>query len=146
MQLMNYTIETGVWVRMRDGVRLATDVYRPAQGQVPTLLTRTPYNKDGIASVSNDLDVFAALRAGYAVVVQDVRGRFGFEGDFDAYFHEGADGVDTIPWITEQPWSNGLVGTFGKSYLGCAQWLLAPEQPAALQAMAPSMTPSDAYL
>jgi uncharacterized protein len=140
-----FIVETGVMVPMRDGVRLATDVYRPTEGPTPTLLTRTPYNKDVVAGFSDDLDLFRALRAGYAVVAQDVRGRFASEGTFDAYHQEAADGADTIAWIAAQPWSDGVVGTFGKSYLGCTQWLLAPQQPPALRAMAPSMTPSDAY-
>ena len=140
-----FTVETGVMVPMRDGVRLATDVYRPAEGSVPTLLTRTPYNKDVVAGFSDDLDLFRALRAGYAVVVQDVRGRFASEGTFDAYHQEAADGFDTMAWITAQPWSDGAIGTFGKSYLGCTQWLVGPQQPPGLRAMAPSMTPSDAY-
>ena len=91
-----FTVETGVMVPMRDGVRLATDVYRPTEGPMPTLLTRTPYNKDVVAGFSDDLDLFRALRAGYAVVAQDVRGRFASEGTFDAYHQEAADGADTI--------------------------------------------------
>ena len=98
-----------------------------------------------MSGFSDDLDLFRALRAGYAVVAQDVRGRFASEGTFDAYLQEPADGADTIAWIAGQPWSDGAVGTFGKSYLGATQWLLAPQQPPALRAMAPSMTPSDAY-
>jgi uncharacterized protein len=140
-----FIVETGVMVPTRDGVRLATDIDRPTEGPTPTLLTRTPYNKDVVAGFSDDLDLFRALRAGYAVVAQDVRGRFASEGTFDAYHQEAADGADTIAWIAAQPWSDGVVGTFGKSYLGCTQWLLAPQQPPALRAMAPSMTPSDAY-
>lgn len=99
-----FTVETGVMVPMRDGVRLATDVYRPTEGPTPTLLTRTPYNKDVVAGFSDDLDLFRALRAGYAVVAQDVRGRFASEGTFDAYHQEAADGADTIAWIAAQPY------------------------------------------
>jgi len=122
--------ETDLMVPMRDGVRLATDIYRPEhQDQVPTLLARTPYDKTGIEGLREELDVFAAVRAGYAVVVQDVRGRCASEGDFDAFAQEAADGADTIAWITAQSWSDGNVGTFGKSYLGATQWQLAPAQP-----------------
>jgi putative CocE/NonD family hydrolase len=142
--MATFTIETQVMVPMRDGVRLATDIYRPVEGPTPTLLTRTPYDKDAVG-FRDDLDLFRALRAGYAVVAQDVRGRFASEGTFDAYHQEASDGTDTIAWIAAQPWSSGVVGTFGKSYLGCTQWLLAPQQPPALRAMASSMTPSDAY-
>ncbi len=141
----SFVVETGVPVRMRDGVHLATDIYRPVAGSGPTLVTRSPYGKDAVAGVCNELDIFAALRAGYNVVVQDVRGTFGSEGEFDAYFQEEADGVDTLAWIVAQPWSDARVGTFGKSYLGCTQWQLAPAQPPGLRAMAASMTPSDAY-
>jgi uncharacterized protein len=138
--------ETDLMVPMRDGVRLATDIYRPEhQDRVPTLLARTPYDKSGIEGLREELDVFAAVRAGYAVVVQDVRGRYASEGDFDAFAQEAADGADTIAWITAQSWSDGNVGTFGKSYLGATQWQLAPAQPPGLRAIAPSMTPSDTY-
>lgn len=69
--MSNFSVTTGVMVPMRDGTLLATDVYRPAAGRVPTLLARTPYDKDRVAGWSDDLDLFRALRMGYAVVVQD---------------------------------------------------------------------------
>jgi uncharacterized protein len=144
--MANFTVHTDVMVPMRDGVRLATDLYLPSgRGPVPTLVTRTSYDKNGLAGIIDDFDLFRALRTGYAIAVQDVRGRYGSEGGFDAYAQEGHDGADTLAWVTAQPWSDGTVGTFGKSYLGCTQWLLAPQQPPGLRAMAPSMTPSDAY-
>ncbi len=143
--MTTFSVTTGVMVPMRDGTLLATDVYRPDGGRLPALLARTPYDKDGVAGWSDDLDLFRTMRAGYAVVVQDVRGRFASGGSFDAYAQEPADGADTISWVAEQPWCTGDVATFGKSYLGCTQWQTAPEQPPALRAMAPSMTPSDTY-
>ncbi len=77
------------------------------------------------------------------MVIQDVRGRFASEGEFNPQFQENHDGVDTIAWAVAQPWSRGIVGTFGGSYLGCTQWLAAREQPEALRAMAPMVTPLD---
>jgi putative CocE/NonD family hydrolase len=80
------------------------------------------------------------VQRGYAVVVQDVRGRYGSSGSFNPYVHDGKDGFDTIEWASRQPWSNGSVGTFGLSYPGAVQWLAAREHPAALKAMVPAMT------
>src|SRR5262249_46851456 len=74
------------------------------------------------------------------VVIQDVRGRYASDGDFDPYRNEGRDGFDTIEWAASQPWSNGIVGTFGLSYPGAVQWLAAVESPPHLKAMVPAMT------
>jgi uncharacterized protein len=130
-------LEKNVMVPMRDGVRLATDIYRPADEKpVPVLLARLPYNKDRPAEVlAVPLDRF--VQAGYAVVIQDLRGRYSSEGEFTRIRDEAHDGVDTIEWITDQPWSLGPVGMFGASYLGIPQWLAATERPPALQAIAP---------
>ena len=140
-------INKNVMVPMRDGVRLATDVYRlDAAPPAPVLLARTPYDKErGMASTGVPFDIVRAVQAGYAVVIQDVRGRFASEGEFNAHFQEGRDGADTIAWAAAQPWSRGVVGTFGGSYVGCTQWIPAREQPPALRAMAPAVTPSDMY-
>ena len=81
-----------------------------------------------------------AIARGYAVVVQDVRGRYGSDGEYEPYRHEGRDGYDTIEWAARQPWSNGGVGTFGLSYPGAVQWLAAVERPPPLKAMVPAMT------
>jgi X-Pro dipeptidyl-peptidase (S15 family) len=78
--MARYVVETGLTVPLRDGVALATDVYRPEGGPVPALLARTPYDKERVAGWSDDLDLFRSLRAGYAVVVQDVRGRYASPG------------------------------------------------------------------
>jgi hypothetical protein len=109
------------------------------------LLARTPYEKERIVAASNTFDILRAVQADYVVVVQDVRGRFASEGEFNPQFQEARDGVDTIAWAAAQPWSRGVVGTFGGSYLGCTQWIPAMEQPPALRAMAPSVAPSDMY-
>jgi putative CocE/NonD family hydrolase len=140
-------IDKNVMVKMRDGVQLATDTYRlDSAASAPVLLARTPYGKERAVAFSNTFDILRAVQAGgYAVVVQDVRGRFGSEGEFDPMFNESRDGVDTIAWAAAQPWSGGVVGTFGPSYLGATQWLPARQQPQALRAMAPSVTHADMY-
>ena len=131
-------VERGVAVPMRDGVRLSTDVYRPSRaGRFPTIIERTPYDRKRLEDRRILRD---ALRRGYAVVLQDVRGRYGSGGDFVPYVHEGRDGYDTIEWAAAQPWSDGRVGTFGLSYPGAVQWLAAVESPPHLKAMAPEMT------
>ena len=131
--------EKSVDVPMRDGVRLRADVMRPAgPGPFPVLVYRTPYDKE---QERRDYTTFArALERGYAVVVQDVRGRYASEGEFAPYQQEGRDGYDTIEWAAAQSWSNGAVGTFGLSYPGAVQWLAAVENPPHLKAMVPAMT------
>jgi len=117
-----------VMVPMRDGVRLATDVYLPAQGaqplaeKWPTILMRTPYGKTDSHA---DGQYFAAH--GYAVIFQDTRGRFHSEGVWHMLSDDGRDGVDTCAWIGKQPWSNGKVGTIGTSYVGGTQHAIALE-------------------
>jgi hypothetical protein len=144
--MMNIVIEKNVMVPMRDGVRLATDIYHPAEeGRFPVLLVRLPYNKDMPMMVQGNIDTSRAVQAGYVVVIQDCRGRFASEGEFTPVVNEASDGADTVAWITAQPWSTGQVGTLGGSYLGFTQWLLAREQPEALRAMAPMITTSDYY-
>ncbi|HEX6106799.1 MAG TPA: CocE/NonD family hydrolase [Gemmatimonadales bacterium] len=132
-------VDTAVAVPMRDGVVLRADVYRPAgQGRFPTLVYRTPYDRADTAGASSL--IHEAVRRGYAVLLQDVRGRYGSEGVFEPYRHEGRDGYDTIEWAARQPWSNGRVGTYGLSYPGAVQWLAAVERPPSLEAMVPAMT------
>src|SRR3954463_1830945 len=131
-------IDTGVGVPMRDGVVLRADLYRPrSDGRFPVLVYRTPY---GRIEAPPDPLVLAAVRRGYAVVLQDVRGRYGSDGVFEPYQQEGRDGYDTIEWAARQPWSNGSVGTLGLSYPGAVQWLAAVEHPPSLKAMVPAMT------
>ena len=132
-------IEINVAVPMRDGVVLRADVYRPAgDGPFPVLVYRTPYGKH--SAVKSYETHQRAVERGYAVVLQDVRGRYASDGIFDPYRQEGRDGYDTIEWAAVQPWSNGDVGTFGLSYPGAVQWLAALERPPSLKAMAPAMT------
>lgn len=131
--------ENDISVPMRDGVKLRANILRPAEkGKFPVLVFRTPYSKD--ESDANNESTFAdAVRRGYAVVVQDVRGRFRSEGEFAPYRNEGRDGYDTIEWAAAQPWSDGNVGTFGLSYPGAVQWLAAVETPPHLRAIVPAM-------
>ena len=126
----------GVMVPMRDGVKLAADVWLPeAPGRYPVLLARTPYMKTGLGL--NQWATYFAKR-GYVFVIQDTRGRGDSEGRFNFFFPEGKDGFDSIEWLAKQRWSNGRVGTLGLSYLGTVQWLAAREHPPHLVCMAPT--------
>ncbi|MCX6091067.1 MAG: CocE/NonD family hydrolase [Candidatus Atribacteria bacterium] len=132
-------VEKNVAVMMRDGVILRADVRRPAKtGKYPVLIFRTPYGKSE-GDPDNEKTFNEAVKRGYAMVIQDVRGRFESEGEFVAYRNEGKDGYDTIEWAAQQPWSDGRVGTFGLSYPGAVQWLAAVENPPHLKAMVPAM-------
>ena len=133
-------------VPMRDGTRLATDVFRPnAPGKFPVLVNRGPYGKDQyIANPDHSTWFFPAH--GYIVLSQDCRARFGSEGDYyNPVFQEAADGYDTVEWAATQEWSNGRVGTTGQSYLGATQYTLATTNPLPphLQTMAPFSASSD---
>lgn len=132
-------VEHEVAVPMRDGVVLRADIYRPdTEEPVPVLLYRTPYDKR-IAATEYTAHLRAVER-GYAVVLQDVRGRYASAGAFSPYLNEGRDGFDSIEWAAKQHWSNGDVGTFGLSYPGAVQWLAAVQSPPSLKAMVPAMT------
>lgn len=131
-------------VPMRDGVKLATDVYLPAEGgSYPTLLVRDIYS-NGSTAVRLRYAKFATAN-GYAFVFQSSRGRYDSEGEWYPYFNEIDDGDDTLTWIAEQPWSNGKVGMFGTSYLASVQWLAAVNGNSALVAIAPAMSPGNYY-
>jgi len=128
-------------VPMRDGVKLASDIYRrPSVERSAVLLMRTPYNKNGAKSVA---ERYAA--AGYIVVVQDCRGRFQSEGEFIPYNNEGQDGYDAIEWLGMQSWCNGRIGMWGSSYVGATQWQAAAEKPPGLVTIAPTATWSSFY-
>src|ERR1051325_5628940 len=135
----DFLAEKNVAVAMRDGVILRADVMRPkSAGPFPVLVYRTPYGKE---NALKDYTTFThAVERGYAVVIQDVRGRYDSAGEFIPYQQEGKDGYDTIEWAAKQPWSNGNVGTFGLSYPGAVQWLAAVQNPPHLKAMVPAMT------
>lgn len=133
-----------VMVTMRDGVRLATDIYRPAvngnaaPGKFPVILERTPYNKDGI-----DGWVQYFLPRGYVAVGQDVRGRYASEGNWRPHRDDVNDGYDTAKWIGEQSWCDGNIGTVGTSYPGGTQHALAISNPPYLKTMVPVDAMSD---
>ncbi|HEX4424084.1 MAG TPA: CocE/NonD family hydrolase [Terriglobales bacterium] len=125
--------------KMRDGVTLHSDVYRPkADGQFPVLLQRTPYNKSGAAGFG-----LKAAARGYVVIVQDVRGRFESEGEWYTFKHESDDGYDSVEWAAALPYSNGKVGMFGGSYVGATQMLAAIAHPPHLAGICPVVTASN---
>ena len=132
-------ITRDVAVPMRDGSVLRADVLLPsASGRFPALVYRTPYGKE--PALKEYKTFRKAVDRGYAVIIQDVRGRYASDGEFVAYRNEGHDGYDTIEWTAKQPWCDGNVGTFGLSYPGAVQWLAAVENPTHLKAMVPAMT------
>jgi putative CocE/NonD family hydrolase len=129
-------------VPMRDGVRLSANVFRPSEhARVPAILVRTPYGKG--------LDITPHYQAfvdrGYAVVVQDVRGRYDSEGAFLPLHQEPADGDDTLNWIARQPWSDGKIGMMGGSYVGIVQWKVALLNNPHLKAIFPVVSGYDDY-
>jgi putative CocE/NonD family hydrolase len=129
-------------VTMRDGVRLSANIFRPeAPGRYPTILVRTPYGKG--AGISPSYAPF--VEHGYAVVVEDVRGRYASEGVFRPLEQEPADGDDTLNWIARQPWSDGKIGMLGASYLGIAQWKVAALNNPHLKAIFPCVSGCDDY-
>ena len=143
---MNLSIEKNLQVAMRDGIKLATDVYRPSgDAPLPVVMLRLPYNKENPLLLFLSGDILRVAQAGYVVVVQDCRGTFASEGEFNPYFQEAQDGADAIAWAAAQPWCSGVVGTMGASYYGATQWLAASEQAPALRAMAPFITTDQYY-
>ena len=144
-------VHRDVVVRTRDGVRLATDIYRPARDGVPldrpapVILERTPYGKSitsrreievGMAEPFTRAQVAAHfVRHGYVVIFQDCRGRHGSDGEFVKYLSEGADGFDAMVWIARQPWCDGRIGTMGLSYAAHTQLAAACLNPPGLATM-----------
>jgi putative CocE/NonD family hydrolase len=123
---------------MRDGVKLATDIYfpaldgKPAGQSFPVLLERTPYNKAS-PSLASTGKYFA--RRGYVCAFQDVRGRFNSDGEWYPFAKEAPDGYDTVEWLGTQDWSSSKVGTMGDSYAGSDQGALATLSPSHLSTM-----------
>ncbi|MCD0449742.1 CocE/NonD family hydrolase [Actinocorallia sp. API 0066] len=132
-----------VLVPMRDGVRLAADVYRAdtADGRAPVILTRVPYDKDGEYCFLPEIARYFRAR-GYTVVVQDVRGKFRSEGVPEFGVHEVEDGQDTLTWIAAQPWCTGDIVMWGDSYFGYTAIAAAIGGHPALRAIAPRVTGS----
>src|SRR6202022_2094555 len=128
---------------MRGGVELVADVFRPDDlARHPVLLMRTPYDATMPGNASSALDALTMALRGYVVVVQDVRGRFAAEGDYETYLAEADDGYDTVQWAAGEHWSDGNVGMFGISYMAQCQLLAASKQPPALKAIAPIESPN----
>ncbi len=137
-QQYDWVRDGNVMVTLRDGVRVATDIYRPAlggaalPGPFPAIMERTPYNK-----TRGDLVSMAKYfaRRGYVVALQDVRGRYASEGEWYAFADEGPDGADACEWLAAQPYCDGQAGTVGLSYGGSDQSALASLAPNGLAAM-----------
>ena len=140
-------------VPVRDGVCLATDIYRPARrgelspGPFPALLVRTSYDKQAEWLIDEVAHFFTPR--GYVLVLQDLRGRHRSEG-MGQYFHTanetaGTDGFDTVEWIAAQPWSNGRVGAMGSSHLALVQTHMALYRPPHLKAIWPDVGPTNSY-
>ena len=134
------TVMENIMVPMRDGVRLATDVYFPVEQNgknsewpLPVILERTPYNKRSPDRIEKNCRYFA--ERGYIFVMQDCRACYQSEGEFGFFWQEGPDGLDTMTWITEQEWCNGSIGTTGTSYAGWTQNSLAVLDPPGLKCM-----------
>jgi putative CocE/NonD family hydrolase len=127
-------VQKNVMVAMRDGVKLATDIYLPTGNaeKLPVILTRLPYNKDGAKAFG---EYFAAN--GYAFVAQDTRGRYASDGVWRFLNDDGKDGADCATWIGQQPWSDGQIGMVGTSYVGGTQHALALEGAPELKTMIP---------
>ena len=145
-------VSRDLMVPMRDGIRLASDLYRPARdgdplsGPFPAILCRTPYDKTDRRY--EEIGEHFAPR-GYAVVLQDLRDRYRSEGRGE-YFHvanehDGTDGYDTVEWVAAQPWCDGRVVTVGSSFAGLVQTRLALYRPPHLAAMWPDVMPTNSY-
>jgi hypothetical protein len=121
-------IDQKVMMPMRDGVRLATDIYRPKNiEKAPIIFSRTPYNfnswRDGEQNYRTAKQAYEAVKRGYAFVVQNERGRYFSEGSWDILGVPLTDGFDAFTWMKDQPWSNGKIGTYGCS--STAEWQMA---------------------
>ncbi|MGA2434379.1 MAG: CocE/NonD family hydrolase [Bryobacteraceae bacterium] len=134
--------ELDVRIRMRDGVELSTNVFRPSSpARVPTILVRTPYdNGTGLAPYYRPF-----VEHGYALVIQDVRGRYDSQGVFEPLRQESNDSEDTLDWIARQPWSSRRIGMMGGSYLGIVQWKAALLDNTYLKAIFPVVSGCDDY-
>ena len=132
-------LERNVAMKTRDGVTLKADIYRPAsEGTFPVLLTRTPYNKDGMSPIG-----LKGAARGFIVIAQDTRGRYASEGDWYPFKYESNDGYDAVEWAAALPHSNGKVGMFSGSYVGATQMLAAIAHPPHLAGICPIVTASN---
>lgn len=130
-------------VPLRDGTAVSADVYLPrARGPHPTVYQWTPYESTRDRFVA--WGVWFAQR-GYAAVIQDVRGRYESGGEFTPYVRDGEDAFDSLDWAAAQPWCNGRIGTWGRSYGAIVQWQLAPLGHPSLVCMAPHVIMDDYF-
>jgi len=141
-------VDKDVMITARDGIALATDIYRPArggravEGRFPVILERTPYDKAAVSRSERTArdpeprgrgEVAAYfVRHGYIVAYQDCRGRYGSQGTFTKYLDDGPDGYDTVAWLAQQPWCSGRIGTMGLSYAAHTQGALGCLDPPGL--------------
>src|SRR5262249_34897223 len=140
---LSIKVEFDVPATMRDGTVLRANIFRPDdEGAYPIALARTPYGKD-FFTTSPFLDAVRMAKAGYIVVIQDTRGRFTSEGEWQPFFYEAHDGYDTVEWASALPGSNGNVGMWGASYIGLTQWIAATQNPPHLKAIVPTITWAD---
>jgi putative CocE/NonD family hydrolase len=141
-QIHSILIDQNVPIKMRDGVKLVGDVYRPGNpGKYSAILVRTPYHINEVFNFSY-VQARSTVMAGYALVISYWRGRYGSEGKYDVAASqdvEGADCYDTVEWVASQPWCDGNIGMAGESGLGTVQWRTARENPPHLKAIAPSL-------
>ena len=140
-ELKDVRIMYNVPVKMRDGVTLYADVYRPDDDErYPAVINRTPYLKDLFYPVASYMKAPLMAAAGYNVVIQDVRGTGFSEGVCDPAGHQDEDGYDTVEVIAAMPWCDGRVGMMGESYHGFSQLACARSNPPHLKAICPYMT------
>jgi len=131
-----------VMLPMRDGIKLATDVYLPeGEGPWPTILIRDPYNAFDVVDPINRI----LTRYGYAVVHQDVRGRLRSEGEWMPVVHEAQDGKDTLDWVLQQPFFDGNLALYGPSYLGIAQWAMLADLPPEVKTIVPQVSSTNLH-
>jgi uncharacterized protein len=132
---------TEVMAEMRDGVKLAGNLYKPAgAGPFPCIVQRTPYGKDAMSASPAGMKKY--VDGGYAYLVQDVRGKGRSEGFYQAFINDAFDGYDTVEWMAKQPWCNGKIGIMGASAMGYTTMLAATMKPPHLKAAFAIVTPS----
>lgn len=138
------SVDTAVVVPGGDGTPLAADILRPSgPGRFPAVVMRTAYDRTSYASVSLQVHALRLATAGYAVVLQDVRGRGASDGTFTPFVNEQQDGLALVHWVGEQPWCTGKVGMAGVSYNAFCQLATAVRAPEPLAAWMPGLTPFD---
>jgi uncharacterized protein len=121
LNIVKKPVRTDLKIPMNDGIPLSTTVFLPhGKKKFAAILVRTPYNKVGEEWLGRAFGLY-----GIAVVIQDTRGKYGSEGEYYPFINERADGLKTLRWIREQPWSNGIVAGWGGSYVGYTQWAIS---------------------